>query len=73
MVDVPSKIITYGYSPKYADLVCMITPYKSHVNLMFSPGTELSDPQHLLEGTGKGKTCKKLRAYKPCIVLHYVN
>lgn len=53
MVDVSSKIIAYGYSPKYADLVCAIAPYKSQVNLMFSHGTELSDPQHLLEGTGK--------------------
>jgi hypothetical protein len=53
MVDPPSKIIAYGYSPKYADLVCAIAPYASHVNLIFSRGAELPDPEGLLAGTGK--------------------
>jgi hypothetical protein len=53
MVDPPSKIIAYGFSPKYADLVCAIAPYKSYINLIFSKGTELPDPEGLLTGTGK--------------------
>lgn len=53
MVDPSSKIIAYGYSPKYADLVCAIAPYKTYINLMFSKGAELPDSDHLLIGTGK--------------------
>jgi len=53
MVDAPSKIVAYGYSPKYADLICAIAPYRTYINLIFSRGTELSDPDKLLIGTGK--------------------
>ncbi len=52
-VDPPSKIIAYGTDRTYRGLVCAIAPYREHVNLMFARGVELSDPQHLLEGTGK--------------------
>lgn len=52
-VDPPSKIIAYGFSSKYADLVCAIAPYKTYVNLIFSRGAALSDPDGLLQGTGK--------------------
>lgn len=38
MVDTPSKIVAYGASVKYADLVCAIAPYPRDVNLMFSRG-----------------------------------
>ena len=44
MVDAPSKIIAYGASAKYADLVCAIAPYPKHVNLMFSRGANMPDP-----------------------------
>lgn len=53
MVDMPSKIIAYGYSPKYKDLVCAIAPYKAYINLIFGKGTLLSDPEKILTGTGK--------------------
>jgi hypothetical protein len=53
IVDPTSKIIAYGFRPKYADLVCAIAPQKNYVNLMFSKGTVLSDPHNLLIGTGK--------------------
>jgi hypothetical protein len=53
IVDPPSKIIAYGFSRKYSDLICAIAPYKSYVNLIFSKGTELPDPEGLLSGTGK--------------------
>ncbi len=53
MVDPPSKIIAYGFNRKYTGLICAIAPYKSYVNLIFSRGTELPDPEGLLTGTGK--------------------
>jgi hypothetical protein len=52
-VDPPSKIIAYGCSPKYANLICAIAPYKTYVNLIFTKGTKLSDPDKLLTGCGK--------------------
>ena len=52
-VDIPSKIIAYGYGARYADLICAIAPFKNHVNLMFSNGVLLPDPTGILEGTGK--------------------
>jgi hypothetical protein len=51
-VDTSSKIIAYGYDHTYKGLICAIAPQKNYVNLMFSRGTELPDPAHLLEGTG---------------------
>ena len=53
IVDAPSKIIAYGFSPKYADLICAIAPYKTYINIIFSRGAEMSDPDVLLSGTGK--------------------
>ena len=53
MVDVPSKIIAYGASAKYANLVCAIVPYQKYVNLMFSRGASMPDPDGILKGTGK--------------------
>jgi len=53
MVDTPSRIIAYGASAKYADLVCAIAPYPKYVNLMFSRGASMPDPDGILKGTGK--------------------
>jgi hypothetical protein len=61
-VDPPSGIIAYGYDRSYKGLVCAIAPHKSHVNLMFSRGTELPDPAGLLEGTGKRARHVKIRS-----------
>ena len=33
--------------------VCAIVIHKNHVNLQFARGTELEDPEGILEGTGK--------------------
>ena len=41
--------------------VCAIIPYKDHVNLEFYRGTELNDPNGLLEGTGKKLRHVKIR------------
>lgn len=53
MVDAPSKIIAYGASAKYADLVCAIAPFPRYVNLMFSRGASMPDPDGILKGTGR--------------------
>ena len=52
-VDLKARIIGYGYSPKYADTVCMLMPTKAGVNLGIAYAMELPDPAKLLEGTGK--------------------
>ncbi len=43
----------YGASEKSQDMVFTINPIKSYVQLYFIRGTELADPDGLLEGTGK--------------------
>jgi len=53
MVDAPSKIVAYGASAKYADLVCAIAPYPKYVNLMFSRGASMPDLDGILKGAGK--------------------
>jgi hypothetical protein len=56
-VEVPwvaQKIIGYGTGyKKMSEHFCWIQPNKNHVNLGFNYGTELPDPDRLLEGTGK--------------------
>ncbi len=48
------KTIGYGTGPKkMSEHFCWIAPYKKHVVLGFNYGSELSDPENLLEGTGK--------------------
>jgi hypothetical protein len=62
-VDPPSRIIAYGTDRTYRGLMCAIAPYREHVNLMFARGIELSDPQHLLVGTGKRARHVKIQTY----------
>jgi hypothetical protein len=52
-VDIPAKMIAYCYGQKYIDLICVIIPSKKGLKLGFNRGTELNDPQKLLEGNGK--------------------
>jgi hypothetical protein len=35
------------------DNICLMVVYRDHVNLMFPRGVDLTDPQGLLEGSGK--------------------
>ena len=53
MVDLKARIIGFGYSPRYADQVCMLMPTKVGVNLGIAYALELPDPKKILEGTGK--------------------
>lgn len=60
-VDVPSKLIVYGFGTRMSDTICTIMPQRSWVNLGFYRGVELPDPAGLLEGTGKLHRHVKLR------------
>jgi hypothetical protein len=52
-LDIPARMIGYCYGQKYAELICVIIPSKKGLKLGFNRGTELQDPDKLLEGTGK--------------------
>ncbi len=52
-IDVPGKLLGYGWDTTYAGTVCVIMPLKDSVNLGFARGTSLPDPEKLLVGTGK--------------------
>lgn len=52
-VDVPGKLLGYGWDTTYAGTVCVIMPLKDSVNLGFAKGASLPDPEKMLEGTGK--------------------
>lgn len=56
------ETVKWGY-PCYVGTarVCSIMAFKDHVNLAFFRGTELADPEGLLEGTGKGMRHVKVR------------
>jgi len=44
--------------------VCYISAQSDYVNFRFARGTELSDPEGVLEGTGKGMRHVKVRTMK---------
>ncbi len=52
-VDLPARMLAYGLARTYKDLVCVIMPLRSGVNLGFPRGAELAGPAGLLTGTGK--------------------
>jgi hypothetical protein len=52
-IDLPAKMIAYCYGQKYAELICVIIPSRKGLKLGFNRGTQLPDPDNLLEGTGK--------------------
>jgi len=43
----------FSLSDKLSDAFCMIPIYTGHLNLGFHQGTQLPDPDKLLQGTGK--------------------
>lgn len=52
-VDLPAKMVAYIYGRRYSDMICTIIPSRTGIKLGFYKGTDLPDPQNLLEGTGK--------------------
>ena len=52
-VDAKSRVIGYGFGPGYAGLVCTIILSRTGVKLGLVGGATLTDPEHLLAGSGK--------------------
>ncbi len=52
-IDLPARLLAYGFERTYKDTLCVIMPLKAGVNLGFPRGAELPDPTGLLTGTGK--------------------
>src|SRR5262250_2336497 len=61
IVEVYIVSILYGPTHRMKDGICYIAVIKDHVNLGFHRGTELSDPERILEGTGKQMRHIKIR------------
>jgi hypothetical protein len=61
-----TEAIWYGSpmfcAPAGGDFFCYVAAQSRHVNLGFRKGTELDDPDGLLEGSGKGMRHVKLHA-----------
>jgi hypothetical protein len=51
----------YGPTHRMKDGICYIGVMRSHINLGFLRGSELADPQRILEGTGKQMRHIKIR------------
>jgi hypothetical protein len=51
--DRPAKLIGYGYGTGYKDTICTILLSKKGVKLGLFHGSQLPDPDQLLEGSGK--------------------
>jgi Domain of unknown function (DU1801) len=51
----------YGPTHRLKDAICYIGVLKDHVNLGFLRGSELADPQRILDGTGKQMRHIKIR------------
>lgn len=52
-IDASARLLGYGYGPGYRGSVCVLIPSRSGVKLGFYRGTDLPDPEGLLEGSGK--------------------
>jgi len=53
--------VWFGFSQKMKDMFCYVASYGAHVDLGFPRGATLSDPNRVLEGTGKKMRHIKLR------------
>ncbi len=53
--------IMYAAGGSMRDWVAALSPQRAYVNLEFADGTELPDPSHRLEGTGKRLRHVKIR------------
>lgn len=52
-LDVKAKMVAYCYGQKYAELICVLIPSKKRLKLGFNRGTQLVDPEGMLEGNAK--------------------
>jgi hypothetical protein len=61
-IDSKTGIITYSTQKASQNFVFAIVPHMKHVNLLFSKGAELPDPNKLLTGTGKQARHLKIKS-----------
>jgi hypothetical protein len=52
-LDSSAKLFAYGYGPGYKGLVCTLLLSRTGVKLGIARGSELPDPEQLLQGGGK--------------------
>jgi hypothetical protein len=52
-LDRTARVIGYGYGPGYKDTICALVLSKNGVKVGIARGTELPDPDRLLQGSGK--------------------
>jgi hypothetical protein len=53
IADASAKVIGYGYGPGYKDTICTLILSKRGVKVGIARGSELPDPEGLLQGSGK--------------------
>lgn len=53
LIDPSANLIAYGLDRGYKGLICGITLFMAHINIMLAQGASLPDPLGLLQGTGK--------------------
>jgi hypothetical protein len=60
------RVETHWGHPWYVgtDLVCVVGAFTKHVGIEFWRGSKVSDPDHLLEGTGKNLRHAKIRTFE---------
>jgi len=52
-LDESAKVIGYGYGPGYKGVVCTLILSRIGVKVGIARGSELPDPKHLMQGSGK--------------------
>ena len=52
-LDLPAKMIAFGYGNTYKEHVCSVFPSKKGVKLGFNQGVQLNNISDLLQGSGK--------------------
>ena len=61
-VDTSAKMLSYSYGPGYKGLVCTLIMSKTGVKLGIFRGSELPDPDGLMQGAGKVHRHVQLRS-----------
>jgi len=61
-VDRSARLIGYGYGPGYKNTICTLLLSQTGVKVGIARGSELSDPTHLLQGSGKVHRHVQLRS-----------
>jgi hypothetical protein len=61
-VDRSARLIGYSYGPGYKDTICTLLMSKTGVKVGIARGSELPDPNRLLQGSGKVHRHVQLRS-----------